>query len=555
MLDWLRISYGGHTVLGLLMTDRETGTTYRVDAEPAYGTAGTLSNYALTPVGVPAYARAVETVAALRALPPSVPQLSVSILGYYAPNDGGGGPYRWDGASTAADDGALTIKPDSIPAEQPGRWLMVHDGTINVLRCGAQGNGELYAATGRDNSSAFDAAYAPKLPVYVPAGIYRITRPSLMQRSVRGSSRDTAIILCSDSTQPVLNINGGRLHIADLTIRHMALPTTRVNIWDGCGIRIVGRVDDGTVIERVHFVNHTSGICMGDPMAPYTSTVFYSNTVRDCRIERFSFYAIEIDGPGQWNTGCLLQNIYCVNWNDYAAGTKLTAKAAIRLVNSNEWEIDQLNIEHGVYERGIDCVNIEQLAVNGLHIEGYVAKGNFNGIVCFDGASYNHTIGNMSIVFSRFDVANSNDYSIFRLNGDTRLIVENLHTRDNTRVGGINCRRVYGAGGLSTIAGVRFFQWRDNDGVFSSGDFSPRTYPPITWQLNEDMYRWRENGRERFFAVAAPTTGTWVAGDMALNNAITEQGTAGSRYIVRGWRCVTGGAPGTWVTERASTGN
>jgi len=50
VLDWLRLSYGGHTVLGLLITDRATGTTYRVDAEPTYGTAGTLSNYGLTSI-------------------------------------------------------------------------------------------------------------------------------------------------------------------------------------------------------------------------------------------------------------------------------------------------------------------------------------------------------------------------------------------------------------------------------------------------------------------------------------------------------------------------
>ena len=51
VLDWLRDFYGGHTVVGLLITDRATGTTYRVDAEPAYRTAGTLDNYTLTPFG------------------------------------------------------------------------------------------------------------------------------------------------------------------------------------------------------------------------------------------------------------------------------------------------------------------------------------------------------------------------------------------------------------------------------------------------------------------------------------------------------------------------
>ncbi|WP_189088563.1 polysaccharide deacetylase family protein [Deinococcus ruber] len=51
MLDWLRDSYGGNTVIGLLITDRATGTTYRVDAESSYvafSQGGTPGTYTLT---------------------------------------------------------------------------------------------------------------------------------------------------------------------------------------------------------------------------------------------------------------------------------------------------------------------------------------------------------------------------------------------------------------------------------------------------------------------------------------------------------------------------
>lgn len=60
VLDWLRDFYGGHTVIGLLITDRATGTTYRVDAEPPYGTAGGLDSYRLTPFGDAAAAQAAQ---------------------------------------------------------------------------------------------------------------------------------------------------------------------------------------------------------------------------------------------------------------------------------------------------------------------------------------------------------------------------------------------------------------------------------------------------------------------------------------------------------------
>ena len=54
---------------------------------------------------------------------------------------------------------------------------------------------------------------------------------------------------------------------------------------------------------------------------------------------------------------------------------------------------------------------------------------------------------------------------------------------------------------------------------------------------------------------AAPTTGTWARGDEVQNNAPAELGSVGSKYVIDGWKCVTGGTPGTWVQMRFLTGN
>jgi hypothetical protein len=51
-----------------------------------------------------------------------------------------------------------------------------------------------------------------------------------------------------------------------------------------------------------------------------------------------------------------------------------------------------------------------------------------------------------------------------------------------------------------------------------------------------------------------PTTGTWRRGDRVRNEAPVELGPTGARYIVDGWRCVEGGAPGAWVEARVLTG-
>lgn len=53
---------------------------------------------------------------------------------------------------------------------------------------------------------------------------------------------------------------------------------------------------------------------------------------------------------------------------------------------------------------------------------------------------------------------------------------------------------------------------------------------------------------------ASPTGGTWAAGDQVRNTAPAEAGTAGSKYVITGWICVTGGTPGTWKEMRTLTG-
>lgn len=56
-------------------------------------------------------------------------------------------------------------------------------------------------------------------------------------------------------------------------------------------------------------------------------------------------------------------------------------------------------------------------------------------------------------------------------------------------------------------------------------------------------------------ATAAPTAGTWAQGDFVRSSAPIEAGSTGSKYVITGWLCVSGGTPGTWVAHRVLTGN
>jgi hypothetical protein len=79
-----------------------------------------------------------------------------------------------------------------------------------------------------------------------------------------------------------------------------------------------------------------------------------------------------------------------------------------------------------------------------------------------------------------------------------------------------------------------------------------RFYKDIAQQVNA-----LSEGRLMAFytaLTAVPTTGTWNRGDFVINSQPSELGTAGSKYVIHGWQCVTAGTPGTWVQCRFLTG-
>jgi len=108
----------------------------------------------------------VNTIADLKAL--SAGQFSsVQVLGYYAAGDGGGGVFRWNGSSTAADNGGTVIIPNSAPGA--GRWDRIYQ-ALDVNMFGAKGDG-----TG-DDTGAINAALAASKKIFLrPGGVYVIS--------------------------------------------------------------------------------------------------------------------------------------------------------------------------------------------------------------------------------------------------------------------------------------------------------------------------------------------------------------------------------------------
>jgi hypothetical protein len=95
----------------------------------------------------------VVSVAALRLLGSAITDNdSITVLGYYAEGDGGGGTFFWDALSTATDNGGTIIKATSVTT---GRWVRLYSGKINAEWFGVSSTG-LAAA----NTTALHAAMA-----------------------------------------------------------------------------------------------------------------------------------------------------------------------------------------------------------------------------------------------------------------------------------------------------------------------------------------------------------------------------------------------------------
>jgi parallel beta-helix repeat protein len=127
------------------------------------------------PVGVPLPTAPVDviyahpTIAALIAAPiPAATNVSKLVLGRDNAGDCEMPIYRWDTSSTAVHDGALVVKPGSISAGNPGRYLAIHNNVINCRWYGAKGDDTADDAGPMQN--ALNGAVGKTLAI--PKGIY-----------------------------------------------------------------------------------------------------------------------------------------------------------------------------------------------------------------------------------------------------------------------------------------------------------------------------------------------------------------------------------------------
>ena len=69
----------------------------------------------------------------------------------------------------------------------------------------------------------------------------------------------------------------------------------------------------------------------------------------------------------------------------------------------------------------------------------------------------------------------------------------------------------------------------------------------------------RRQGQEALTFTSLPAQSTWKINDVAYKRGVTESGSGGSKYIVKGWSRITNGTGNVlntdWLENRVLTGN
>lgn len=352
-------------------------------------------------------------------------------------------------------------------------------------------------------------------------------------QKLRGKGRGVTIIESQNSNSPIISVSGKFTEIKDLTLKRKNwTPPTDPN---AVGIKLGANSFVGqSVFEQLEIYNNYRGIDADN------TTNVYSCTFRDLWIYVFGNWGISLQPYG--STGCVLDNIYFTNWNDYTNKTKFTAKGGLIAKNYSEIDIRQMNVEHGIYEYATYLGDCDTANIRTLHVEGYEQTGDYKAVVMTDGGWTD--IDELSVVFSapNFDRTTLNPVGVTQWNllgvgRGGRVSVRTLSNRNNytvEKVGGgsttVNTTGMinnyaYNADGTQTYRDttkIRVEKHRNKDSKFTTtSGFSDqgggRTHQIEMYDGNK-YYELLSDGRViNYFKKSLPTSGLWKQGDRILN--------------------------------------
>jgi hypothetical protein len=224
---------------------------------------------------------------------PAVTNEIVSVLGYYASGDGGGGNFYWDASSTEPANGGTIISNGAAT----GRWKRLPDTYISPLWFGARGNGTSDDTTYLQN--ALNAAQGDTLDgenrtyvVSTTIAVHSDTAIRNFKFKHAGSSADfTAVITVDGKNVAKRNISFENVYINGNRDNHTVIDPNNAGEDGGRhGIRCIGSC------KHLTFRNLEVEYCAGDGLE------FFSGEQGLQATDTYTFEYIKIeDARFSWN--------------------------------------------------------------------------------------------------------------------------------------------------------------------------------------------------------------------------------------------------------------
>lgn len=204
----------------------------------------------------------VATIAEMKSLSmtQAVDLGQVQALGYYAPNDGGGGIFSWDAASSKTDNGGTVIAPSELAAT--GRWIRNVGAWVSARWFGARGDGVNEDAS-KIQAALLHAHANGGATIRVPKGIYKLSSTLHMGRNTTLLS-EAGVVYKRDHKGSLLDNGLGVTH--------------NTKGYDGNGnINIDGGIWEGNSIEHYCAFNFLS---LGNAEGVSIKNAFFLDGVR-----------------------------------------------------------------------------------------------------------------------------------------------------------------------------------------------------------------------------------------------------------------------------------
>ena len=412
---------------------------------------------------------------------------------------------------------------------------------VNVKSYGAKGDGVT------DDTAAITKALAAGPYVIFPEGTYIISDSISITsgKQVMGVGPKTIIRQVTDNI-PIFYMSGERVHLSGMKLE-FANRQADPNKW-GNAIHIRKLYE--SVIERLYINKAAHGIyCERYTLSDVDATAnyIYSCSIRDIRVTAFSYYAYYLSSINAGNTGCVFENLYCVNWNNFDLQTKHTSKGYYFFKTFSESFAAQLNAEWGVITESVYNFNTcDTFFLSSPHIEGVDSSTNFKSIfeasggsdvLVSSGAMLNCKI-TASTQFALVKLSTSG--TTFELNG----FVERVGTQGSYTTPSLP--PFLGDSGMQN-GDMTFKNCKFNN--FISTSTAPSVFPPIMKRFNNEIYYHTVGGRAIYYGSTTPTIGKWAVGDRIINTSTSLGSNAG-------WVCTQGGLfspPASSVTTTIPT--